>query len=71
MIWPTVLSIYVLIGSGCLAGTVQATRHQSTAQAPFNLTTAFVVIFGTVALWPLLVAVALDQAATDRRNNGR
>lgn len=66
MIWPVAQAFYFLIG-GMISMRIAATHVDRTEFRPFDLVTAFVVTFGVITLWPLLLALAVAEGANRER----
>jgi len=60
MILSLVASIYILAG-GSIAGLLATgTDHTHPFAPPFNPAAAFTLVVGTIVLWPVLLALAVD-----------
>jgi hypothetical protein len=60
--WPVIESIYFVLGS-CVA---MATTNAHAARlrihdTGFDHAAAFIIVFGTITLWPVLVLLAIDE----------
>lgn len=61
MIWPLAEAIYFMIGGALSLVMVPAHGRRSGLDlVPFDPGSAFVLVFGTVMLWPVLMALALS-----------
>lgn len=57
MIWPIVSSLYVLAGGALVQARSRATIHA----AGFDPVAALAVVTGTILLWPVLLALTIEQ----------
>jgi len=64
MMWPLAESLYVLAG-GALAPSLVRMQPPATVHAvSFDPAAALAVVTGTILLWPVLLALALEQGGT-------
>lgn len=63
MIWATAEAIYFAIG-GCLSLAVAPAHvgRSDARHATADVLTVFILIFGIILLWPVLLALAIDQS---------
>ena len=65
MIWPLAEALYFLIGGALsLAMAPAQARRSDLHLMPFDPASAFVLVFGTMVLWPLLLALAFTGSNT-------
>lgn len=65
--WPVIEGTYFALGSGIAIATADA--HASRLRihdAGFDCIAAFVIVFGTIMLWPVLMLLAIDEMKDKR-----
>lgn len=61
MILVLVASLYILVGGGLATALLAGGDHPLPSLAPSSIAVAFALVVGTVLLWPMLLALAIDR----------
>lgn len=61
MILVLVASLYILVGGGLAMALLTGGDPPLPSLAPSSIAVAFALVVGTVLLWPMLLALAIDQ----------
>lgn len=70
MIWPLAASLYILIGG---VGSIGMARVNGSSSSPASSDpgATFALICGCIAIWPVLMALAIDQQLRANRKDDR
>lgn len=61
MMWPLIASGYLLVGGSVAWGCLGGKRSHGAMFGADDLSPAFAIVCGTMLVWPVLIAMAVDQ----------
>jgi len=64
MIWSVIASVYITAGGSLALLLVGGEDRASQLVSPLRPAPAFALVVGTIVLWPVLLALAIDQQSS-------